>query len=482
MRWACALAFAAVAFWMYTRDQSFPYYYHTDEPSKTEQVIRGQFNFHHPLLLLVTTEALMAADGTPKHSQPVVEKGRHASALFAALSVAAMVVLAWQLGGALAGLLAGALTITHPVLFELAHYMKEDCALLVGMAWTATALVAYGRRPTLLQAVLVGLGAGLALSGKYLGGVMAGAALLGIGLTRRENGSRWTALLVAFMALAACFAAINVRGLAHIGRLSDSITEELEKVERRAEQRSEAFKCKHLSKLGTTLSVPLLLGLGYWMWRRQKERAPGAMRVLGGFVIGYFLLVSFSPKTKDRYLLPVYVFACGLGAVGIVEWTRRQSQTGKLRWAGPALAAVAVACHIPELVVHWQGFKRDDRKELTAFLKEKVPPNAGIAHDVRAHLLNGKKSGLSGYVLPNPIYAPRQRYLADVGDFAELKTRGVTHVVACEADYHSALSGAKGSKKREYYDELFEKHTLVWEREPGPLQYLHPGFRVYELK
>lgn len=111
-----------------------------------------------------------------------------------------------------------------------------------------------------------------------------------------------------------------------------------------------------------------------------------------------------------------------------------------------------------------------------------MPPTAGIAHDVRAHLLNGQKSGLPGYVLLNPIYAPRQRYLADVGTLAELKARGVTHVVACEADYHSALSGAKGSKKREYYEELFANHTLLWERAPGPLQYLQPGFKVYLLK
>lgn len=486
LRWLCAAVFALVAFWAYTHDHSFPFYYHTDEPSKTEQVIRGDFNFHHPLLLLDGTEALMRLAGTPKASQPVVEKGRTASAIFAALSVAAIVLLAWQLGGLATGLLAGVLTITHPVLFELSHYMKEDCALLVGLTWSAVALAAYGGRPTLTRAVLVGLAAGLAVSGKYLGCVMAITALIGVALTRREHGSRWVATLAAALALAACFAGINARGIANINRISGSLSQEMEKVEKRAEEREaggeSGIKFKHLSKLGTSLSAPLLLGLAYWIARRWRERGPAVWRVLGCFVVGFFLIVSLAPKTKDRYLLPIYVFACGLGAAGLVEWTRRQPATSRWRWAGPVLATAAVVWHIPGLLANWQGFARDDRRDLTAWLREHVAPTATIAHDIRAHLLFGQQSGLPGYVLPNPLLAPDERYVADLGTIAELRAKGVTHIVVCEADYHTALERSAKTKQRAFYEDLFAHYPRVWERPSGPLAYLQPGLRVYELK
>src|SRR6185369_8117829 len=152
----------------------------------------------------------------------------------------------------------------------------------------------------------------------------------------------------------------------------------IEKRKTEQEDRAEGLRFKHLSKLGTTLSAPLLLGLGYWITRRWRERGPAVLRVLGCFVIGYFLIVSLSPKTKDRYVLPVYVLACGLGAAGLVEWTRRQPEASRWRWAGPVLAAAAIVWHLPALVANWRGFERDDRRDLITWLRANVPPTEGI--------------------------------------------------------------------------------------------------------
>ncbi len=483
--WLCAALLAVAGFFADTHDNSFPFYYHVDEPSKTGQVIRGEYNFHHPLLLLDATEGLMRIAGTPKEPQAVVEKGRTASAIFAALSIAAMVVLGWQLGGAAAGWLAGVLTLTHPALFELSHYMKEDCALLVGLTWTAVALVAYGRKRTLAWAILVGLAAGLTASGKLLGLVMTGTALLAVSLTRRPMGSRWTALLASTLAAAVCFAAWNAPAFSNLQRVSTSLGKEIEKIEKRGaekEERDEGIKFKHLSKLGTTLSVPLLLGLAYWSYRRWRERGPVALRVLGCFVVGYFLIVSLSPKTKDRYLLPVYVLACGLGAAGMVEWTRAQPAGSRWRWAGPVLAAAAVVWHLPELAENWNAFGHDDRRDLTAWLREHVPTKEGIAHDIRAHLSLAQEFRLPGFELPNPLLAPEDRRMAELGTLAQLRARGITYVVACDADYHSVLQRGGKADQREFYQKLFDKNKLLWERPPGPIAYLQPGLRVYELK
>src|SRR6478735_302812 len=63
--WLFAGVFTLVALLLFTRHADFPYLYHTDEPSKTAQIIEHDYNFHHPLLLLRATEALVQATGTP---------------------------------------------------------------------------------------------------------------------------------------------------------------------------------------------------------------------------------------------------------------------------------------------------------------------------------------------------------------------------------------------------------------------------------
>src|SRR5688500_15198180 len=94
--WAFVGIFALAGLLLFTRHQDFPYLYHTDELSKVEQVILQRYNFHHPLLLLRSTEALIAATATPLSPQPVVEKGRLVSAIFAAIAVGGLVLLASQ--------------------------------------------------------------------------------------------------------------------------------------------------------------------------------------------------------------------------------------------------------------------------------------------------------------------------------------------------------------------------------------------------
>jgi len=62
----------------------FPYFYHPDEPGKVRQVISGDWNLHHPMLLLQTTKLFVETTGVPRTEQPVVEAGRMVSAIFCA--------------------------------------------------------------------------------------------------------------------------------------------------------------------------------------------------------------------------------------------------------------------------------------------------------------------------------------------------------------------------------------------------------------
>ncbi len=486
--WIFAGLFTLVGLFLFTRHADFPYLYHTDEPSKIGQIIDHDYNFHHPLLLLRSTEALVGMTSTPLQPQPVVEKGRLASAIFAALGTGFTVMLASRLAGRVAGVFAGILVLTHPVLFELSHYMKEDCALLVGIAATLAGLVHYASRPSLGRAVLVGVAAGLALSGKYLGCTVAIFALVALAWNPAGKSPRWLAAVVAVAGMAGCFAAINYPALQDTEKAKSSLTQELEKVEKRAEERPEPIRFKHLSKLGTTLSVPLLIGLAYWFGRRWRLRRhePLIWRAVGMFLIAYFLIVSLAPKTKDRYLLPVYIVACALGSVGVVEWYRhyRKHRSPYTRGLPRTVAIAAIVWHLPAFADTYSAFKRDDRRELAEFIRITIPPDAGIAQDVRVLLARAKAAGLPAFSLPNPLLVPPDRYVADLGSIEDLRARGITHVAVCEADYHNAFKDSGNPKMAErsrWYAELFRNHSEVWQRKVGDIAYLQPGLRLYRI-
>ena len=133
-------ALLALLLWAYTRHNNFPFYYHTDEPGKVEQVVSGEHNYRHPLLMINATDLVVRALKIDKAPQKVVLVGRWTSALAAVIAIAAVILIVRRHSDWRFGLLAGALAGLHPFLFEATHYMKEDCFLLAGLAWTWYAL------------------------------------------------------------------------------------------------------------------------------------------------------------------------------------------------------------------------------------------------------------------------------------------------------------------------------------------------------
>ena len=127
--------------------------------------------------------------------------------------------------------------------------------------------------------------------------------------------------------------------------------------------------------------------------------------------------------------------------------------------------------------------QRDDRRELAHWIQQNIPPDSALAHDVRVLLARAKDAGLADFVLPNPIFTPPDRYVADLGSVEELRSKGVTHVAVCEADYHNTekQKSDKMKARAQWYANLFAHHRLVWETRPGPVAYLQPGIRLYEL-
>ncbi len=485
--WVAALLLGLAAFGLFTRNNTFPFFYHTDEPGKVRQVLTGERNFHHPLLLLKSTEVVMALTHAEAKPQAAAEAGRTVSAFYAATAVTALVLLAWGLGGPIAGLLAGVLLITHPVLFELAHYMKEDCSLLAGVAWSFFAMERYTRKPTLGRAILVGLAAGLAVSGKAIGLAVAGVALLVVFLTPR-NGRRfdWKASLLVIAGAALIFGTVNFESIVHTKGAKRGLKNEFDRIELRASERGPGFEVKYVSKFGRVISVPILIATAFWIYRRWRERRSQCLCTWAIiiFPLVFTAVLSVAPVTKERYLLPVFALFCVLGALGMAEMATSNSFRRPRLIAG-LLAIAATAWHLPNLFRYYQEFGTDDRRDVIAWIRTNLPPKAIIAHDRRARLDYGRSWGAEGYDFPQQTRATK-RYAADLGNLQEIRQEGILYVLACEQDYHTALRGrhkpSKGEKEREdFYRTLFSKGKLLWKSPPGKLAYLHPGLELYEI-
>ncbi len=488
--WLFAALLFVAGLGLFTRSNRFPFYYHPDEPVKVTQIQTGHWNFHHPMLMLTTGRlAVRAADeGNP---QRIVETGRAVSAGFAAAAVALLAAALWILGGRFTGMATGLLLLTHHQLFELAHYFKEDTALLFGLSAWLLGLALYTKRPHWTTAALVGVGAALAVSGKYVG---AFAPLLSLFLIPHyaQPGRRGASLGLFLGAFVVVFGLVNLPMLWQLATFESSFHRELGLV----------LQGQH----GTTRAVPhtvyltafrdnvpfvlwpfLAFALGNF-WRQNAHRtALGGVLLLFPFV--FLALLSFSPKTHDRYFLPATALFVCVAALGAGQLRLRPAW----RKVVPALFAMAMALQIAgmpkhDLLSYYRAFQTDDRAELAAWLNAHHP-TATLAQDRQTLLPTPEEKrwgshppALSAHVIHEPLDA--------FPDLAALRAGGVTLVALCQADFGGydlkSLRPQRGGeaawqKTGALYRALREGRKPLWERPRGLVAYLHPGLMVYNL-
>jgi len=393
-------------------------------------------------------------------------------------------LLAWQLGGSFAGILCGALLLSHPVLFELAHYMKEDCALLAGVAATFYAMSFYSRRHSPLSAAFTGLAAGLAVSGKYIGLAMMSFAFFQILWTARGR-ERWLHSIVFLTSGAICFSAINWEILVNLAGARHGIDNEFNRFALRAEETRGHFKIKYLNAFGNLITIPILIGASIWGWRRWLNRLnePLFTWILLFFPPVFIFAIGLASVEKERYLLPSLALFCVLGALGISDLSRLDLT--KSRVLASLLAVAAISFHIPMLATKYRAFSFDDRRDLIAWLRDHVPPGALIAHDNRARLDEAREAGDPMFAFPQKILSS-DSYVADLGTLDNLRSKGVSYVVLCEQDYRRALTFPKNPdpetlKRVQFYRTVLDSGNPLWERPSGPIAYLHPGLKVYSI-
>ncbi len=507
-----ALLAALLALWTYTQANTFPASYHPDEPSKARQVIDGEFNFHHPMLMLSAAKVAVAVTGAGDDVQRVTQAGRRVSAIFTATAVGCLVLLATFLYGQLAGAFAGVLLVTNHHLFELAHYFKEDPAVLLGVSAFFLALAIFDRKPGGKTAALLGLGTGLAISGKYVGALVVPFALFII-VIHRKNFPPLRAISLLLLVAIATFALANLPIFLNPGAFAAGFDRELD-------------FAVHGHK-GITREIPhgvygavfrestnpaiwvLLIVFALSLLRRWRTARPAEWMV-AIFPLFFAVVLSFSPKTHHRYFLPATGLLLSVAGAAIVllpsllreatatvrlfltyrgipvrqmPWTLLENAQPLPRTATSLIMAVAllvaVAIQAPHFWRYFDGFSNDGRSLIARFIRANVPPDAIIVSDKRVNLRE--------LDLPNPIEG--KLFAADVGTLAELRARGITHVAVAEGDYGRFFrdklkpteKGAENfAQRKAFYAELFETGTLLLDSPPGQLQYLQPHLQLWK--
>jgi hypothetical protein len=488
--WSLAL-FAAVLS-LDTRDNEFPYFYHPDEPTKVDQVMTSEWNYHHPMLLLSATKSVVEILRVPLREQDIVETGRWVSAAFTGVAVVAFALLAYAWRGWTASIGTGLALLLHHQLFELAHYMKEDPALLMGVGLTFLTAYAFWFKASGWRALLLGVSVALAISGKYVGIVVLGIAVPVL-LRAPARGDRKRQWFCFAGALAITLLVVNLPLLLHLGAFRQSLEREMQFVVHG--QRGVTRNVPHAQYWGifrdnsTPVMWVLLLVFLAARWR-ERRRLPLVTWLLIGFPFACTLALSFSPKSNDRYFLPVSACFTFLAGLGVVDAAKYLSRWMRYRWALAGTAAALVGAQIPSWMTYNTAFQRDDNAELLEWVRTQAPPDAVIAKDSRVQLPDpgNPKDKTRFRSMPQKILS--ERYAADVGSIDQMRQMGVTFVAVSESDYGKfrlrslrpqAEEAASFARRKKFYDNLLRDGELVFERERGAVLYLHPGLRVYRL-
>jgi len=491
--WSLALFITALL--LNTRANTFPYFYHPDESEKAAQLLTGNWNFHHPMLLLATAKTAIHLANVDMREQPVVEAGRWVSAGFTSAAIVALSLLALAWRGWEPSIGVGLALLLHHQLFELSHYLKEDTALLFGVSFTFLAAYLYWQRPSTAWAVTLGAASACAVSGKYLGILAVAVAVPVLCLAPAEGRGRRAAWAGGAFLLALLI--INLPVITQFSAFGHSFQGEL--------------KLAVHGQGGTTRSVPHAL---YWnvfrdnttpvvwvlllvflvaRWRERRSVTLVEWLIIA-FPFVYALALSFSPKSNDRYFLPATGALMLLAACGIRDAARFLSPWVSMRWAAAVLAVALAAAQAPSWMRYDTAFAHDDNRELFEWVKANLPPDAVITKDSRVQLSNSPntRAGQHFGVLPQTIRG--EKFASDVNkipaSMRELRKSGVTHVAVSESDYgRFFLRGLrpkqneeeKFEKRRGFYKRLLRDGDLLFQRDRGTVLYLHPGLRLYRI-
>jgi len=508
--WAIAIAVFAVCLFLYARNNAFPYYYHPDEAGKVEQILANERNFNHPLLLLTATDLASEFTGMDRSRQETAIVGRWVAAGFAALAVAALAMLAMHYQGLWAGICVGAIGALSYRMLQYAHFMKEDTALVMGLALFFLALARFWDRRTTWNLILLAASSAVAASGKYIGFITVLIAVPVVLLAARAEGAevRKRSMKIFFRVFAVALAVVNYYVILNLGAFFGSLKWEIKhSITHHGGLTRSVPHAEYLDRFvdDTFLLLWILIAIHFLYlaitWR--KRTAPEW--IISAFPIVYAAILSCSTLVYARYFLPVMTFAYLLAGLGIVEGARI---IPAVRWRfGAAVRSAIVlillgstlALQWPSFAGTFSAFRDDHRAALVDWIEENLPGAAVIAQDEYVRLPASASGGGAGggseqenetdRVLPQEVLTAQ--WVADLGTLDELRQRGVTHVAVCRTRYGRLFSDtrrpteeaeAEFLRRKAFYEKLFDTGELLWEKESGAVTHLQPALRLYRIE
>ncbi len=491
----CILLFAIGAFF-YTRQNTFPIEFHPDEAPKAIQAIQARPTYRQPLLLTTTTAIATRLTARTASVQQAVFTGRDVSAVFAAGTLVLLSLFGYAIHrrSLRAAVIVGVAALSCPQLLLLAHYMKEDTALVFAVAAFLLAVWFDEQRATRRSAVLLGTTAAMVASAKYIG-----LAAIPVGywlvVTRPSSDkSRRTRALV--LSAAVCWCAINYLVIANPLRFVASLSAEVaHPVAGHHGLANAMLIASPIWKMLATQINPFVAAaaVGFLVFcTHKRRRLPRALVLFTVGSVTYLLLLSASRFVLDRHLLPVTLATYTMAGLAAVEITNRIKAAGA-RWISTVVfcAALVVSALSPARAILHE-LENETRVQLRTWIRNNLPAAAVIAQDRPAHLdAADARFPVGQEHLPQKLLTPREFFVTDLGSLDELKAQGVTHVVTCDEAYSrlftdqptSAEGRADYDRRRARYQEIFSSATLLFEAKPArPIGgNTSPDVRVYAI-
>ncbi len=483
--------FAVIGFWLNTRQNQFPFYYHPDEVKKVDQILSGERNFNHPLLMLNVVELAWKWNGRPADRQTVVELGREASAIFCIIGTLAFMLAAWRWRGPLAGVATGAWLTCHQQVFELAHYFKEDPALYAGVGLFTWSAVAYYQRPNWTRLLLLAVSLGLAASAKYLGAILILPALVLLWQHPMADRKKLVQLGALLAVVVFCFVLINLPIFFRLDIFEASFGKEMNWAVSGEKDVTRSVPHSLYLNIFVDNTSPLiwifLLVFGFHLFRRKSADRLLTWCLLGT-LLGWMILLSFSPKTNDRYFLPLTGLIAILAAAGFAFLVAEWKVNPKLRWVPYLLAIAALGWEIQKTQSYLTAFAVDDRAELVSWINQHIPNNETIGYETKVNLPDIEVYHDLAHPLPHRLL--KKFYVSDLGTPEYLEREKIHFLIVTESTYGrfflTSLKAKKGEsaefeRRAAFYQKLRQQKPL-WSRPRSRVLYLHPGLEVYRYE
>jgi hypothetical protein len=367
------------------------------------------------------------------------------------------------------------------------------------MASTLLALDFFSARPAWPTAAWLGAACGLAGSGKYLG-----LLLLLVALPWVIRHSARKTLLPAFAGgFLASFLFFNFQFLLHLDKLWEAFHYEFKAAQIGGAKglTRDIPHGKYVGVFQDNVGWPVWIGLagylGGWFWRRQTRRGNDLICLV--VPIAYAVLLSFSPKTANRYFLAVSPLLLFCGSVGLVWLADGLSEWKRLaRWPSwprlspllllPALALVALVIQARLTLPYSWTFKGDSRMELAMWIAANLPEGSQLVSETRVGLL---EATTWKHARPRPDLRIQQSVFApDLGTYEDLQKGGVRYVAVIKTGFGGYLSkGRKPSPNQErlhlarstFYQTLFDQSKLLKKCGGKGVGHLNPEVRIYEV-